>query len=64
MSFQAYLDNVEKNAGTIPIRFQEMVRARGCDDPKTRAGVILAWLANDYCWVGSVVPRFRWRRLL
>lgn len=37
-----------ENTGITPTRFQEMARARGYDDPNTKAGVILAWLANDY----------------
>lgn len=48
MSFQAYLDTVEKNTGITPLRFVELARERGYDDPKTTAGVIFAWLAEDY----------------
>lgn len=48
MSFQAYLDTVEKNTGITPIQFVELARERGYDDPKTKAGVIFAWLAEDY----------------
>ncbi|MEJ7647660.1 MAG: DUF4287 domain-containing protein [Nakamurella sp.] len=48
MSFQAYLDTVEKNTGLTPNQFVELARERGFDDPNTKAGAIIAWLSEDY----------------
>ena len=48
MSFQAYLDNIEEKTGKTPQEFVDMAKARGYDDPKVKAGVILDWLKADY----------------
>ena len=47
MSFQAYLDNIEDKTGLTPRQFLERAEARGFG-PGTKAGPILAWLADDY----------------
>jgi hypothetical protein len=48
MSFQAYLDNIEEKTGKTPEEFIKMAKAKGFDDPKTKAGVIIEWLKNDF----------------
>jgi hypothetical protein len=48
MSFQAYLDNIEKKTGKTPNEFIAMAKAKGFDDPRTKAGVIVAWLKEDF----------------
>ena len=47
MSFQAYLDNIEDKTGVTPRRFIELAAERGFG-PGTKAGEIVAWLADDY----------------
>lgn len=48
MSFQAYLDNIEEKTNKTPSEFIAMAKAKGFDDPKTKAGEILSWLKDDY----------------
>ncbi len=48
MSFQAYLDNIEDKTGLTPKQFIRLAAEKGYDDPATKAGVIVAWLAADY----------------
>ena len=48
MSFQAYLDNIEDKTGKTPNEFIAMAKAKGFDAPGTKAGVILAWLKEDF----------------
>ncbi len=48
MSFQAYLDNIEKKTGKTPNEFIELAKARGFDSPDVKAGVIVDWLKTDY----------------
>ena len=48
MSFQAYLDNIEKQTGKAPDEFVALAKARGLTDPGTRAGVIVAWLKDEF----------------
>jgi hypothetical protein len=48
MSFQAYLDNIEKQTGKTPDEFIAMARERGYDDPDTKAETIVSWLKADY----------------
>lgn len=48
MSFQAYLDNIEKQTGKTPNDFIALAREKGFTDPKTKAGVIVAWLKDDF----------------
>jgi len=47
MSFQAYLDTIEKRTGTIPQDLVDEAHTRGYG-PDTRSGEIVAWLADDY----------------
>jgi len=48
MSFQAYLDNIETKTGKTPNEFIAMAKQKGYDDPSTKAGVIVAWLKEDF----------------
>ena len=48
MSFQAYLDAIEDKTGLAPRQLVEHARAKGFDDPSTKAGVILEWLKTDH----------------
>ena len=47
MSFQAYLDAVEKKTGKTPQQLVDEAHAKGFV-PDTKAGEIVAWLADDY----------------
>ncbi|WP_460775573.1 DUF4287 domain-containing protein [Microbacterium sp. GXF7504] len=47
MSFQAYLDAVEKKTGLTPRELIDLARAKGFDE-HTKAAPIVAWLAEDY----------------
>lgn len=47
MSFQAYLDAVEQKTGLTPRQLLDLAHERGFD-ASTKAGPILAWLAEDY----------------
>lgn len=48
MSFQAYLDNIEAKTGKTPNQFIELAKAKGFNDPKTKASDIVAWLKDDF----------------
>jgi hypothetical protein len=48
MSFQAYLDNIEEKTGKTPNDFIAMAKEKGFDNPKTKAGDIVAWLKEEY----------------
>ncbi len=48
MSFQAYLDNIEDKTGKTPSEFIALAKAKGFDDPLTKAGEITAWLKEDF----------------
>lgn len=48
MSFQAYLDTIEKRTGLTPRQLLTVAQERGYDDPAVKAGVIIAWLKDDY----------------
>ena len=48
MSFQAYLDNIEAKTGKTPNEFIELAKAKGYDDPKVKAAVIVDWLKEDF----------------
>ena len=47
MSFQAYLDAIEKRTGKTPQELLDEARALGFG-PETKAGEILTWLASEY----------------
>jgi hypothetical protein len=48
MSFQAYLDTVEKKTGLTPRQLMAIAHDKGLDAPDVKAGEILAWLKDDY----------------
>jgi len=48
MSFQAYLDNIEQKTGKNPRELIEIAKSKGYDDPTVKAGVIVAWLKEDF----------------
>ena len=48
MSFQAYLDNIEEKTGKTPNELIALAKEKGFDDPKTKAGVIVDWLKEDF----------------
>ncbi|MDN4595674.1 DUF4287 domain-containing protein [Leifsonia virtsii] len=47
MSFQAYLDTIEDKTGRTPRQLVDEATAKGFG-PGSKAGEILAWLADDY----------------
>ena len=47
MSYQAYLDALEAKTGRTPQQLLAEAAARGYG-PKTKAGEVVAWLAEDY----------------
>jgi hypothetical protein len=47
MSFQAYLDTVEKKTGLTPRQLINIAHERGFG-PGTKAASILTWLSEDY----------------
>jgi hypothetical protein len=47
MSFQAYLDNVEKQTGKTPNDFIALAKEKGFGS-ETKAGEIVAWLKEDF----------------
>jgi hypothetical protein len=47
MSFQAYLDNIEKKTGKTPAEFVELATAKGFGSD-TKAGEIVTWLKTDF----------------
>ncbi|XVS65438.1 DUF4287 domain-containing protein [Actinosynnema sp. CA-299493] len=47
MSFQAYLDTIERKTGKTPAELLAEAGERGYD-ATTKAGVVLQWLKDDY----------------
>ena len=47
MSYQAYLDAIEKKTGRTPQELLDEAAARGYG-PTTKAGEVVAWLKDDY----------------
>lgn len=47
MSFQAYLDNIEKKTGKTPNEFVDLTREKGFGG-ETKAGEIVSWLKADF----------------
>lgn len=47
MSFQAYLDNIEKKTGKTPAQFIELAANKGFNTA-TKAGEIVTWLKTDF----------------
>lgn len=48
MSFQAYLDTIEKKTGLTPRQLVDIAREKGLDAPGVKAAEILAWLKDHY----------------
>lgn len=48
MSFQAYLDTIEKKTGLTPRQLITIATEKGLAEPGVKAGEILAWLKEDY----------------
>ncbi|MEO6013437.1 MAG: DUF4287 domain-containing protein [Devosia sp.] len=48
MTFQAYLDNIEKQTGIGPDAFIKLAKAKGLTAPGTKATQITDWLKADY----------------
>lgn len=48
MSFQAYLDTIEERTGLTPRELLEIARTKGFDAPRTKAGDVVTWFAEDY----------------
>jgi hypothetical protein len=47
MSFQAYLDTIERKTGLTPQQLLDEAVTRGYG-PQTKAGVVIDWLAMDH----------------
>ena len=48
MTFQAYLDNIEKQTGVTPDEWVKLATAKGHTKPGTKATQITDWLKADY----------------
>lgn len=48
MSFQAYLDTIEKKTHLTPRQLVAIAHEKGLDAPGVKAGEILTWLKEDY----------------
>jgi len=48
MSFQAYLDTIEKKTGLTPRQLVGIAHEKGLDQDDVKAGEILTWLKDDY----------------
>jgi Domain of unknown function (DUF4287) len=48
MSFQGYLNTIRAKTGLGPDDFRRLAAERGLDGPATKAGAIIAWLAEEY----------------
>jgi hypothetical protein len=48
MSFQAYLDTIERKTGLTPRQLLELGKQRGLEGPDTKAADVVAWLEDDY----------------
>jgi Domain of unknown function (DUF4287)/Domain of unknown function (DUF5655) len=48
MSYQAYIDAVEKKTGKSIDDFHELARRRGFLDRATKAGEVVAWLKSEF----------------
>ena len=47
MSFQAYLDNIEKKTGKTPQELVDLAKRNGFN-AESKAGDIVAWLKNEF----------------
>ena len=48
MSFQAYLDAVERKTGKTPHEIIELAKSKGFDDASVKSGEIAAWLKDEF----------------
>jgi hypothetical protein len=48
MTFQAYLDNIEKQTGVTPDEWMKLATKKGFTGPGTKATQITDWLKADY----------------
>jgi hypothetical protein len=48
MTFQAYLDNIQKQTGVTPDEWIKLATAKGFTKPGTKATPITDWLKADY----------------
>ena len=48
MTFEAYLDNIQKLTGVSPDEWLKLATAKGVTKPGTKATVITDWLKADY----------------
>ena len=48
MTFQAYIDNIQAKTGKSPEDFKLLAEAKGLLSTGTKAGAIVAWLAEDF----------------
>ncbi|MFB9666855.1 DUF4287 domain-containing protein [Glutamicibacter nicotianae] len=48
MSFQAYLDTIEKKTRLTPRQLVGIAHEKGLDQEGVKAGEVLAWLKDDY----------------
>jgi len=56
MSYQAYLDALEKKTGKTPQQLLDEAAARGYE-PTTKAGVVVDWLKEEYGVGGTRAAR-------
>jgi hypothetical protein len=48
MTFQAYLDNIQKKTGKTPDDFFALAKKKGLVGPALTAGRLVAWLKEDF----------------
>ncbi|MBL8597434.1 MAG: DUF4287 domain-containing protein [Devosia sp.] len=48
MTFQAYIDNIEKQTGVGAAAWPKLAKAKGLTKPGTKATQITDWLKADY----------------
>lgn len=48
MSFQAYLDTIERKTGLTPRELLHRASEKGFNGPDVKASEVIAWLAADY----------------
>jgi len=48
MSFQAYIDNIQKKTGKTPEDFKKLAEEKGLLKPSVKAGEITAWLKEEF----------------
>jgi len=48
MSFQAYLDNIQKKTGKTPVNFLALAKRKKLVGPELTAGRMIAWLKDDF----------------